>query len=1164
MCPGASAASSDTILVSEGDPTLEMITPNGTSYGPGLSADGRYAVFGSFAINVIPNDADVFSDVYMRDMVSGQVTRVSVNSVGEPLIGDKYEFSMSSDGRYVAFDSTGGGGSEAGVYVRDAVKGTTTFVSQGDQPSISADGRYVALLNKPWNSEIGEIVVWDSRNNSLTRKSTYGGIFDVTISADGRFVPFASRTALVSGDTNGAYDVFVWDFQSGSTVRASVSDSGAEANGDSLGGHISADGQFVVFISNASNLVPGDTNSMSDIFVRDLESATTTRVNLDHAIREPNGSIASRVAISADGRHVVFDSGAINLVPGDDNQSRDVFVYDLETNDTARVSVGSGGEQGNGQSELSWISADGRLVGFQSIASNFIAGDDNVAFDTFVRDTQSNTTSLVSIRTAPLGASGISGPSYIGTLSADGRFIAFSSYAVNLAPNTRERRLDVYVRDALNGTTKRVSVDADGNQSDGSSSGPSISADGRFVAFSSHATNLVENDTNQHSDVFVRDVLNENTTRISVNSNGGQVNSHNSSASISADGRYVAFQSDARRLVPDKLFNQDDVFLRDIQAGTTTRVSVNTEGADSNHHSYGASISDNGRYVAFVSEASNLVEGDTNGDSDVFVRDTVSGITTRVSVNTQGAEADRDSSSPTISADGRYVAYASDATNLVQGDSDTSTDVFLHDRQTGTTIRVGPVGPDIEFPGRPSVSADGRYVAFGSFSDGLVANDTNGVSDLFVRDIHSGKFTRVSVASDGLEANDASRFGVMSRDGRYVAFSSEADNLVADDLNGEEDVFLADISGIDDFPRVPATVAATGTNAGRKNNLNDTLEDGSQNLGTSWRNDDSISSAWFTLDLGSEHSVYELRIAPRGDATISLPVTVGNALNDGKVVGGVTTSCARFGPGSTVPTHLHRCYLAANGRYVTVQGDRNRLQVHGMEVYGVPEEDLVSQPVPAYQFDLHPETLSVDFDGSASSDPNGSIGDYAWDFGDGTTAAGPVASHQYAEEGQYRVTLTVTNDRGVRATKSRRLSVYENGLTYLGASIEAVGSNEQFRGRIVDRSGTAQDLSTSWSNEGVAEGAWFTLDLGASRSIGELRFAPRADRNYNLSVTIADSLSGGKATGPSAGVCAFTAIDGISTSLRPCAVGGQGRYITVQESAGRWLTFHGVEVLGIP
>jgi Tol biopolymer transport system component len=407
----------------------------------------------------------------------------------------------------------------------------------------------------------------------------------------------------------------------------SVDSAGNLGNSFSYTPSISADGRFVAFTSNASNIVPGDTNRENDIFVRDTLTNTTTLVSLDSAGNQGNrNSVAP--SISADGRFVAFTSDASNIVPGDTNSSRDIFVRDRLTNTTTRVSVDSAGNQGNGNNFNNFfstpsISADGRFVAFSSGASNIVPGDTNITYDIFVRDRLTNTTTLVSVDSAGnQGNTDSNNPS----ISADGRFVAFESTASNLVPGDTNNNNDIFVRDRLTNTTTRVSVDSAGNQANTYTNSPSISADGRFVAFASNSSNLVPGDTNNTYDMFVRDTLTNTTTLVSLDSAGTQGNGTNvlGTPSISADGRFVAFSSRAFNLVPGDTNFRFDMFVRDTLTNTTTRVSVDSAGNPGNSSSSSPSISADGRFVAFASESSNIVPGDTNNNNDIFVVDTSS------------------------------------------------------------------------------------------------------------------------------------------------------------------------------------------------------------------------------------------------------------------------------------------------------------------------------------------------------------------------------------------------------------------------------------------------------------------------------------------------------------------------------------------------------------
>jgi V8-like Glu-specific endopeptidase len=379
------------------------------------------------------------------------------------------------------------------------------------------------------------------------------------------------------------------------------------------------------------------------------------------------------------------------------------------------------------------------------------------------------------------------------SLSADGHFVAFASSAKNLVPNDTNNSWDVFVHDRQSGKTRRVSVSSAGREGNDRSWKPSISGDGRFIAFDSISINLVPNDTNGHNDVFVHDRQTGITTRVSVDSTGNQGNVLSWVASISSDGRHVAFESFASNLVPNDTNAALDVFVHDRQTRTTTRVSIDSAGKQSNNESGSCSISCDGRFVAFSSLATNLVPGDTNSLRDVFVHDRQTGATTRVSVDSAGREGNGSSDQASISADGRYVAFYSMASNLVPNDNNGWWDVFVHDRQTGQVSLVSVDSTTKQGNGlsiTPSISADGRYIAFSSLATDLVLNDTNGSDDIFVHDCWTGQTTRFSVDSAGKQGNDHSRAPSISSDGRSVAFQSLATNLVFNDTNQGRDIFV--------------------------------------------------------------------------------------------------------------------------------------------------------------------------------------------------------------------------------------------------------------------------------------------------------------------------------------------------------------------------------------
>jgi len=380
-------------------------------------------------------------------------------------------------------------------------------------------------------------------------------------------------------------------------------------------------------------------------------------------------------------------------------------------------------------------------------------------------------------------------------ISADGRHVAFVSAASTLVPGDTNFQLDVFVHDRATGETERVSVASDGTEAQGQSTTPALSADGRFVAFASPAPNLVAGDANGRFDVFVRDRSDGTVTLVSLASDGSQGLADSVAPSISADGTVVAFAS-AAALVPEDTNDSFDIYVRDLVGMTTTRVSVGEGGVEGNNLSLAPRLSSDGSVVVFHSFASNLVAGDTNNVPDVFAHDRATGTTARMSVSSVGAQGNQQSLGASVSGDGRFVGFDSDASTLVAGDVNGRTDVFVHDRVTGATERVSVATGGAEgnnrsgFVDPPALSHDGRYVAFTSGASNLVANDTNNRVDVLLRDRVDGTTVRVNVAADGTEADGSSTLWAnMAADGSVIVYASSATNLVVDDTNFVSDVF---------------------------------------------------------------------------------------------------------------------------------------------------------------------------------------------------------------------------------------------------------------------------------------------------------------------------------------------------------------------------------------
>jgi Tol biopolymer transport system component len=381
------------------------------------------------------------------------------------------------------------------------------------------------------------------------------------------------------------------------------------------------------------------------------------------------------------------------------------------------------------------------------------------------------------------------------SVSADGHYVAFSSWADNLVPNDTNDNSDIFVRDLQTGTTRLVSVASDGTQANGSSFTPSISADGNVIAFRSDATNLVPNDTEGHTDVFVHTMSTGQTIRVSQKPNGIGASSDSLEPSISANGGVVAFSSLAHNLVSQPVDATGlccDIFVSHLATGHITLGDPMLTGGGASD-SFLPVLSATGRYLAFGSWGCGIAKNiECLDESNVYELDMKTGTMSLVSRAYSGKVGFGCGANPAISADGTKVAFISDGANLVRGDTNGAYDVFLRDMTTGITQRVSVTSKGAQTNGglgRVTLSGDGRYVVFQSDAWNIVPNDTNGVTDIFVHDTQTGKTFRVSVSGTGAEANGYSGNAMISADSHLVVFESDASNLAGRDKNLTTDIY---------------------------------------------------------------------------------------------------------------------------------------------------------------------------------------------------------------------------------------------------------------------------------------------------------------------------------------------------------------------------------------
>lgn len=404
------------------------------------------------------------------------------------------------------------------------------------------------------------------------------------------------------------------------------------------------------------------------------------------------------------------------------------------------------------------------------------------------------TTTIVSIST-----SGVVGnaESISPSISDNGRYVAFESLASNLVIGDTNDKWDVFVHDRQTGATERLSEAADGTQGNSNSYAASISADGRYIVFTSTADNLISGEISSGANVYLKDRSTGQIELISSIPTGEAEGCAGHGSAISNNLRYVAFYAACDRITNDDSNGKHDVYLRDRWSGQTRRVSIGPGGVQGDHDSWGPiGISADGSEVFFSSWSTNLVSEDTNNTLDAFVHNWETGVTEILSVSTDNDQGDYDTGSNNPSADGQIVALGSNASTLVDDDNNFSGDVFIRNRATGETRRVsissdGGEAYDQSLMG--AISPEGRFVTFYSHSSELVVHDTNNVPDIFVHDTQTGRTNRVSISSNGTQANDESFYTMdIARDGRAIAFVSKATNLVSGvgDTNNTWDIFI--------------------------------------------------------------------------------------------------------------------------------------------------------------------------------------------------------------------------------------------------------------------------------------------------------------------------------------------------------------------------------------
>jgi Tol biopolymer transport system component len=843
---------------------------NGDSLPRAISTNGQYVLFESTASNLVPNDINIYSDIFVRDLVNHTTSLVSVSTNGVSGNLPSSSSVMTPDGHYVAFSSfannlvSGDTNSIPDIFVRDMVGGTTSLISVGavatnvgapnslvcfsDSPAITPDGRYVVFYSTATNllpsvrtggeiyvrDRVGGTTIWASSGSRGPWFINPTGLVSCNygISDNGNYVAYEAI------DSTGA--ILRYGLQTGLTDLVSINGNvppSSILNPQSLRAlDMTPDGRFIAYVT--------DTGSPLDItdnvvYLWDALSGSNTLVSVNTHGQPSPGVICDTPAVSVNGQYVAFLSSAADLTTNSLSSECHLFLRDMVNSNTIVLDTDNNGHGfGVDSSTIPVMTPDGSTTVFDSI--NLVPDRRHEFSDILVRNRQATAPELISVGNSllpnqlPDGISGLSAYS----VSSNGQFIAFYSDADDLVPGDTNGFRDVFVRDQALGTNILVSVQTNGvSPGDGISTDPAISGDGHYVAFTSAADNLVQNDTNRALDVFVRDLQNQTTALVSIdrfNVNPGNGDSY--SPVISTNGRYALFISKANNLVAGS-FTGANLFYRDLQAGANYAL---TSGGVSS-----AAMTPDGRLVAFIGAATGipgtalyvwnsqtasltytntsgfgsstlpLVTVSANGQTLAYLANSPFGlyVVDLTSGNISNVVASGTFSSHAtfqLGADGHYLAYS------YQTSSTAIQNVYLYDTQAGTNVQVNQSFFTLHGTNgnsdSPVISPDGRYVAYRSLASVIVPDDISLVENMFIYDRVNNATILASVDLSGSStANDNSLKPVFSGDSQTLAFETFASDLVTNDFNGGSSIVALNLAAL------PVTVAGGGDGGGSSN-----------------------------------------------------------------------------------------------------------------------------------------------------------------------------------------------------------------------------------------------------------------------------------------------------------------------------------------------------------
>lgn len=909
----AGAAPGDIVLVTTGC---------GEAQASSMTPDGRYVAMQA-QLSISSLGTSSYQQILLKDVASGQFTLVSTVA-GIPADDDCGHPSITPDGRYVAFHSDatnlGGTGAYGQIFRKDLLTGAIVLVScdaggvEGDdesrRPRMSADGRYVAFESYATNlggtGSERQVFVKDLTSGTVVLASSDGAWVEADaetghpfITPDGRYVAFHSPAGnLVPAATGVETQVFRKDLTTGAIVLVSSTAGGIEANDKSKYPYITPDGRYVSFYSEASNLDAAASGSYFQVFQKDLTTNAVTLVSKSSGGVEGDDACAEWGAsfMSDDAQYVCFITSASNLDPAAPGDSRQVFRKDLASGAVTLVSKNSGGAEAEEGAWRASMTPDGRYAVFYSESANLVGGAMPVLGDqVFRKDIATGEVLLVSYSEPSLGGNS---DSQAHDMTPDGRYIAFQSWATSLAPGATNGQGQILRKDMATGDYLVASSTPGGVQADDDCFHPSITPDGRYVAFHSGAGNLGA--TGTYWQVFRKDLATGALLLVSTTPGGQEGDETSYRPVISADGRFVAFDSYAANLGGTGTHHQ--IFVKDLATGAVVLASSNSAWVEGDAEAGQPCVTPDGRYVSFHSPSSNLAPGATGGDTQVFRKDLATGAIVLASCNSGGTEADGKSRLSWLTPDGRYVTFMSDATNLLAPATSGTYQAYRKDLNTGE-VRMASCSASgtegnaaLSDKGQIPISADGTYVAFGSYATNLGPTTSGADEQTFRKNLDTGQVALASCDASGDEADDWSWRNCMTLDGRFVTFYSPATNLAPGAEDGDDQIYrkelpapaisnvIKSVASDNPAPGGVLTYTINITNGGQERALGVTVTDAIPDGTSVVPGSVTCSAAGASVDSEDPVKVSNITVEVGATVTVTFKVTIDADIQPGVVI----------------------------------------------------------------------------------------------------------------------------------------------------------------------------------------------------------------------------------------------------------------------------------------